>query len=108
MVYGATPKQGLPYPLASEKVADGNDHVRLLAQKLDDLVVMRFATQAALGTAVPAPLSGQTAWIIADKVLQIYDGTGWKRVYPPAPNILMGSAVPNTLQGTAGDVYIMY
>lgn len=108
MAYGATPKQALPYPLASEKVADGNDHVRLLAQKLDDLVVMRFATQAALTTAVPAPVAGQTAWITADKVLQVYDGTGWQRVYPPTPNILTGSTIPTTLQGTAGDIYIQF
>ena len=108
MTNGATPKQGLPYPLADEKVADGNDHVRALANKLDDLVVMRFPTQAALTTAIPAPVSGQTVWIVADKVMQVYDGTGWKRIYPPTPNILSGSTTPNTLQGTAGDIYLMY
>lgn len=108
MAMSSTPNQGAPYPLASEKLADGNDHVRLLAQWADGRVVMRFADQAELATKVPAPVSGQVAWIIADKVLQVHDGTSWKRIYPYAPMTYSGATVPASSLGAVGDFYVQY
>ena len=108
MTMGSTAKQAAPYPMADEALKDGNDHVRKLAQWVDDRVVMRFATQTALGTAVPAPVAGQLCFIVADKVLQIYDGTGWKRVYPSSPTIYTGTAAPAGSLGAVGDIYIQY
>jgi hypothetical protein len=108
MTMGSTAKQQAPYPMADEFLKDVNDHVRRLAQWADDRVVMRFATQTALGTAIPAPVAGQLAFIVADKVLQLYDGTGWKRVYPSSPAIYTGTATPAASLGAVGDIYIQY
>lgn len=108
MTYSYTPKTALPFPQADEKIGDANHHIHVLATMLDDLVVMRFTTQAALAAAISAPVSGQTAWITTDKVLQIFDGTAWQRVYPPVPNIYSGTTNPTSVLGTVGDVYLQY
>lgn len=106
MTYATTAVSVIPYPQSDEKLADGNDHVRKVAQYIDTRLVMRFASQSALGTAITAPVAGQLAWIVADNVLQIYDGTGWKRVYPASPTIYTGTAAPAASLGAVGDVYI--
>ena len=108
MVMSSTPNQGAPYPLASEKLADVNDHIRGLANWADTRVVMRFTDQAQLASKVPAPVAGMVAWITADKVLQVHDGTGWKRVYPYAPMTYSGATAPASSLGAVGDFYVQY
>lgn len=108
MTMSSTANQGLPFPLADEKIADVNDHIRNLALAVEKQVVMKFADMATLGTKVPAPTAGMVAWITADKTLLVYDGTGWKRVYPYAPMTYTGSAAPTSALGQVGDIYIQY
>src|SRR5512138_579887 len=104
MAMSATPNQAAPYPLASEYLKDVNDHLRYLAQWADGRVVMRFSTMTDLGTKVPSPVEGQLAWIQADNVLMVHDGTTWQRVYPYAPMTYSGTAAPSSGLGQTGDI----
>lgn len=108
MTMSSTTNQAAPYPLADEKVADVNDHIRGLANWADGRVVMRFTDMTQLASKVPTPTGGQVAWITADKTLLVYDGTGWKRVYPAAPMTYTGSAAPASTLGQVGDIYVQY
>lgn len=108
MVMANTANQAVPYPLASEKLADVNDHIRLLALMVEKQLVMKFADMTTLGTKVPSPTAGMVAWITADKTLLVHDGTGWKRVYPYAPMVYTGSTTPASTLGQVGDLYVQY
>jgi hypothetical protein len=51
-----------------------------LAQNLAAVVpqmVMRFASVAARNAAIASPIAGMTAWVTAEKLLTVYDGTSW-------------------------------
>src|SRR6478752_4200497 len=106
MTMSSTANQAVPYPLADEKIADVNDHIRNLALMVEKQLVMKFADMTTLGTKVPTPTAGMVAWITADKTLLVYDGTGWKRVYPYAPMTYSGSVAPASSLGQIGDFYV--
>ena len=108
MTYGATTKQALPYPMADEKLADGNDAVRKLAQALDGKVVMVFASQSAMNTAVPTPSEGMLAYIADSNLLQLRVDSAWVNVFPTSPAIYSGTAAPASTLGTTGDIYVQY
>lgn len=108
MTMASTPKQALPYPLADEKIADINDHIRNLALALDGKVVQVYATQSALATAVPSPSEGMLVYITADNVLQLRVDANWVSIYPSSPAIYSGTTAPASTLGVTGDIYIQY
>ncbi len=103
-----TTNQAAPYPNAAEYLKDVNDHIRFLATWADGRVVMRFSDMTDLGTKVPSPTEGQVAWINGDNTLLVYDGSVWQRVYPHAPMVYTGTAVPSSGLGATGDLYVQY
>jgi hypothetical protein len=42
--------------------------------------VMRFATATERNAVLTSPVGGMTAWLIAEKLLTVYDGTAWVAV----------------------------
>lgn len=97
--------QGLPYPDDNERVQDVPEFIQDLAEALDKRIVTVYANQAVLAGAGPFA-AGHLAWITADQVLQVYNGSTWLRVYPSSPRIFTGSTVPSSALGSVGDVYI--
>lgn len=106
MTMSYTTNQAFPYPGTDEYFKDANDWIYQLAQKAELWSVQRFADQATLASKRPTPTAGEFAWVTADKVLQVYDGTGWKRVYPPQPMVYSGTTTPSSSLGNPGDLYI--
>jgi hypothetical protein len=68
---GTTPKYGLPYPTGTDRVADGDNAMQALAEKIDDTL----APTGTAGTIVPTPGAG---W-----------GTGGCRVQRFGPFVVM-------------------
>lgn len=100
-----TSNQGIPYP-------DHNEYLKFAWQQIRDAVLaiepklnMVFANSSDLATRVPSPTEGMVAWMQDANVLQVYDGSSWKRVYPSSPAIYSGSGAPSSGLGTIGDLY---
>ena len=106
MAMSYTTNQGFPYPGTDEYFKDANDWLYQLAQAVEVQVVQRFSDQTDLSTKRPTPSAGEFAWITADEVLQVYDGSAWNRVYPPQPMIYSGTTAPSSSLGAPGDLYI--
>jgi hypothetical protein len=102
----ATANQAWPFPDVNEPMNNMNDWLYLLSIFAELRSVQRFTTSADLSTKRPTPVAGEVAWITADKVIQVYDGTTWKRVYPPQPMVYSGTAAPASSLGTVGDLYV--
>jgi len=105
-----TANQAAPFPDVDEPINNVNDWIYLLATFQEVRGIQRFATQAALLAARPTPVAGEVAWIngplASDQVLQVYNGSTWKRVYPPQPMVYSGTAAPASTTGAVGDLYI--
>lgn len=101
-----TTNQAYPYPNVNEPLNNVNDWLYAFALYAEVRGVQRFTTQADLSTKRPTPTSGELAWISDDNVLQVYDGSTWKRVYPPAPMVYTGAASPASNLGAVGDLYV--
>lgn len=101
-----TTNQAYPYPNVNETINNANDWLYLLAQYAEVRGVQRFTNQAELSSKRPSPVSGEVAWISDDDVLQVFDGTSWKRVYPPAPMVYTGTSSPASSLGAVGDLYV--
>jgi hypothetical protein len=101
-----TANQAAPFPDVNEPLNNVNDWIYNLAIFQEVRGVQRFATQAELSSKRPTPSSGEFCWIVADKVLQVFDGTAWKRVYPPQPMVYSGTTTPASSLGAVGDLYI--
>lgn len=106
MTMANTTNQGLPYPLADEKIADVNDHIRKLALAVEKLGVQVFADMTSLGTKLPSPTNGMLAYVSADHMLYLRDNGAWQRVWPAQPRIYTGSTTPASSLGAIGDVYV--
>ena len=101
-----TSNQAYPYPDVDETLNNVNDWLYYLAVHTEERGVQRFATQAELASKRPTPTAGEFAWVTADSVLQVYDGSSWERVYPPQPAIYTGTATPSSSLGSPGDIYV--
>lgn len=101
-----TANQAYPFPDVNETMNNVNDWIYLLNLHAEVRGVQRFSTQADLSTKRPAPSAGEFAFIVADKVVQVYDGTAWQRVYPPKPMVYSGTGTPSSALGVVGDLYI--
>lgn len=110
MTMRATANQAAPFPDVNEPINNMNDWIYLLATFQEVRGIQRFATQAALTAARPTPAAGEVAWISGplptDKVLQVFDGSAWKRVYPPQPMVYSGTGAPPSTTGVVGDIWI--
>jgi hypothetical protein len=106
MTTRTTSNQGAPFPDVNEPLNNMNDWIYALATFMEVRGVQRFTNAADLSTKRTAPTAGELAWINDTNILQVYDGTTWKRVYPPAPMIYSGTATPSTSLGAVGDLYI--
>ena len=101
-----TANQAWPFPDIDEPLNNMNDWHYLMAVYAELRSVQRFATAAELSTKRPTPVAGEVAWLTAEKVIQVYDGTAWKRVYPPSPMVYSGTGVPASSLGAVGDLYV--
>ena len=101
-----TLNQAYPYPAVDETINNMNDWVFLLAKYAEVRGVQRFLNQAELSTKRPTPSQGEFAFLQTEKTVQVYTSDGWKRVFPPAPQVLFGTAVPASSIGEVGDLYI--
>lgn len=108
MSFGSTPVQGLPYPHIDEPLSNSNHWVKGLATAVEGQLVMRFATTAARDAAITAPVAGMMTWLSDSGTLVLYDGTGWKQVYPYAPATYSGTTTPPSSLGNPGDFYIQH
>lgn len=101
-----TANQGAPFPDINEPLNNMNDWIYNLGVFLETRGVQRFTNQADLSTKRPSPTGGEFAWVTADVSLYVYDGSAWKRVFPPAPMVYSGTATPAGTLGQVGDLYI--
>ena len=101
-----TTNQAYPFPDVNEPINNMNDWIYALAQYAELRGVQRFATSAELSTKRPTPTAGETAFLVDQKIIQVYDGTAWKRVYPPSPMVYSGTAAPPSSTGVVGDLYV--
>jgi len=105
-----TPNMGLPYPDDNELLQDVPDFIRVLALAVDKGSLPRFATAAARNTGIPSPYGGSVSWIQDNNPmprLEVFDGTAWKRVYPPITVVTSGTTNP-TAPAEAGAIYVQY
>jgi hypothetical protein len=80
-----------------------------LAQAIEKKLVMVFTSAADRTTRVPSPTSGMFSVRTDTHVVEVYDGSAWKQVYPPAvPAVTNGSAVPSNSSGANGDVFFKF
>ena len=106
MTMNSTTNQGAPYPNVNEPLNNVNDWIYALATFMETRATQRFATQAELASKRPTPSAGEFAWVTDGQVLQVYNGTTWKRVFPPQPMVYSGTATPSSALGQPGDLYI--
>lgn len=102
-----SPIQGFRYPDMNEKRSSVPTHVQNLAEDVEKRVVMVFATNAERTQKVPNPSAGMVCFVTGRGVLELFDGTSWRQVWPFQPAITSGSGAP-TAAGNSGDVYLQY
>lgn len=102
----STDNQAAPFPDVNEPLNNVNDWIYALATFMEVRGVQRFSSQADLSTKRPSPSEGECAWLQDSNVLQVFDGTAWKRVYPPSPMVYSGTTTPSSSLGAVGDLYI--
>jgi hypothetical protein len=104
-----TPNLGLPYPNSAELLKDVPAFIQTIALALDKgKVLPTFASVGARTTGIPSPVVGALTWmtdLTPMARLEIWDGSTWKRVYPPITQVGSGSAAP-TGTAEAGQLYI--
>lgn len=101
-----TPIQDLPYPDANSKINSTDEYIRNLAFALEGRLVMVFASATERTSDLVTAAEGQLSWLQDVNTLSVYNGSAWKQIYPPSPNILNGSGAPSSGLGNAGDVYV--
>ena len=111
MGYTVTPVNGVQVPDHNELLNQVAVFSQKVAAQTEPFTVMRFDNQADLtatltGSLVPA--EGMVAWIKDSNVLQVYDGTAWKRVYPVERMTYTGTTTPATSLGVVGDIYLQF
>lgn len=102
----STANQGAPFPDVNEPLNNVNDWIYLLATHQEVRGIQRFSSQADLSTKRPSPTEGEVCWLNDSNQLQVFDGTAWKRVYPPSPMVYSGTTTPSSSLGAVGDLYI--
>jgi hypothetical protein len=102
----ATSNQAWPFPDVNEPMNNMNDWIYALDTYAEVRSNQRFASQADLSTKRPTPGAGEMAYLIDQKIIQVYDGTTWKRVFPPSPMVYSGTAAPTSALGAVGDLYV--
>lgn len=101
----ATTRTGAPYPAHSQNPKWTDNYLKQLAEHLEKLGSPKFATASVRDTKIPAPVEGDLCWVQDTNALQVYDGSGWKQVFPPTgPAITYGTTAPTG--GKDGDVYL--
>ena len=101
-----TANQAWPFPDVNEPINNMNDWIYALDIFAELRSVQRFANAAELSSKRPTPVAGEVAWLTTEKIIQVYDGTAWKRVYPPSPMVYSGTAAPVSTTGAVGDLYV--
>lgn len=72
--------EGTPYVEASDLVANYPAASLALANRVDLVGVLPFATSAARATAIPSPTDGQFSYLRDSDSTQFYNGTAWSNV----------------------------
>lgn len=105
-----TPIQKLPYPDENSLINSVDEYIRNLAKALETKLVMVFVSASDRDTTLPAGsrTEGMMAWLQDTNKLHLFDGTDWKQIYPPSPNITTGTTLPSISTGAVGDIYIQY
>lgn len=92
--------------LQSTDNPDVVDDVNTIAAALELRVVGTYNSAADRSTRVPSPVQGMVSVLKDTNTLQLYSGTTWLTVYPPAvPSITSGTSVPSNGTGVNGDVF---
>ena len=105
MTMRSTSNQGAPYPDVNEPLNNVNDWIYALAQFFERRAGARYANMSALSSKLPSPNAGDSAWIVDTKVLLVFDGSTWVRVYPSSPQIFFGATDPSSGLGSVNDIY---
>jgi len=74
-----TTNQGLPYPSLGD-AANGPTAIQNLALAVEKQVIQSFASAADRTTRLPAPIEGMVTYRRDVDLLEMYDGTLWRRV----------------------------
>jgi hypothetical protein len=101
-----TSNQLYPFPDVNEPINNMNDWIYLLATYAELRGIQRFASAAELSSKRPTPTAGETAFLVDQKIIQVFDGAAWKRVYPPSPMVYSGTGAPASSLGVVGDLYV--
>ena len=106
MAIQSTGNQGLPYPDNAEYLKYVWQYIRDAELAIEKKLVQVFASQTDLTTRVPSPVEGMMAYLKDSDIIQVYNGTSWKRVYPQSPAIYSGTTAPASTLGSVGDFYM--
>ena len=93
--------EGSPYVEASDLVADYPATSLALANRVDLVGVLPFATSAARATAIPSPTDGQYSYLQDTNSTEFWNGAAWQAAgIPPGLVLVEPTAISNT-GGTA-------
>lgn len=73
----ATTAPGSPYVESSDLVANYPAVSEALAERVDTVGVLPFATSTARGTAIPSPTEGQYTYLQDTNATEYWDGSAW-------------------------------
>jgi len=73
----ATTAPGSPYVESSDLVANYPAVSEALAERVDTVGVLPFATSTARGTAIPSPTEGQYTYLQDSNATEYWDGSAW-------------------------------
>lgn len=105
MGYKPSPVLGLDIPDSNTEVRETREVIEHHIKQIETYSVMSFASMTDLSTRVPSPREGMLSWIRDINELYVYDGSGWRRVWPTSPRIHSGTTLPSNALGQDGDVY---
>ena len=93
--------EGTPYVESSDLVANYPAASLALANRVDLVGVLPFATSAARGTAIPSPTDGQYSYLQDSNTTQFWNGSAWQTAgLTPGLNCITPTSIANS-GGTA-------
>ena len=93
----ATTPEGTPYVESSDLVANYPAASLALANRVDLVGVLPFATSAARATAIPSPTDGQYSYLQDSNTTQFWNGSAWQTAgLTPGLNLVTPTSIANT------------
>lgn len=93
----ATTPEGTPYVESSDLVANYPAASLALANRVDLVGVLPFATSTARGTAIPSPTDGQYTYLQDTNTTQFWNGAAWQTAgLTPGTQIVTPTSIANS------------